>query len=60
MRGMLFSLASSLRRGHSGVRLEVVELVLGMLDRGVTPVVPSKGSSARRATSRRSPTSGWC
>ena len=44
VRGMLFLLASSLRRGHSGVRLEVVELVLGMLERGVTPVVPSKGS----------------
>ena len=44
VRGMLFLLASSLRRGHSGVRREVVELVLGMLERGVTPVVPSKGS----------------
>ena len=44
VRGMLFLLASSLRRGHSGVRLEVVELVLEMLERGVTPVVPSKGS----------------
>jgi histidine ammonia-lyase len=44
VRGMLLLLASSLRRGHSGVRVEVVELVLGMLERGVTPVVPSKGS----------------
>jgi histidine ammonia-lyase len=44
VRAMLFLLASSLRRGHSGVRLDVVELVLGMLERGVTPVVPSKGS----------------
>ena len=44
VRGMLFLLASSLRRGHSGVRVELVELVLGMLERGVTPVVPSKGS----------------
>jgi histidine ammonia-lyase len=44
VRGMLLLLASSLRRGHSGVRVEVVEVVLGMLERGVTPVVPSKGS----------------
>jgi histidine ammonia-lyase len=44
VRGMLFLLASSLRRGHSGVRVEVAELVLGLLERDVTPVVPSKGS----------------
>jgi histidine ammonia-lyase len=44
VRGMLFLLASSLRRGHSGVRPELVKLVLGLLERGVTPVVPSKGS----------------
>ena len=44
VRGMLLLLASSLRRGHSGVRPELVELVLGLLERGVTPVIPSKGS----------------
>jgi histidine ammonia-lyase len=44
VRGMLLLLASSLRRGHSGVRVELVELVLALLERGVTPVVPSKGS----------------
>src|SRR5918992_1311275 len=44
VRGMLLLLASSLRRGHSGVRVELVELVLRLLDRGVTPVIPSKGS----------------
>ncbi len=44
VRAMLFLLATSLRRGHSGVRPELVELVLGLLERGVTPVVPSKGS----------------
>jgi histidine ammonia-lyase len=41
---MLALLADSLRRGYSGVREEVVELLLGMLERGVIPVVPSKGS----------------
>src|SRR3954452_7352222 len=44
VRGMLLLLASSLRRGHSGVRPELVELALQLLERGVTPVVPSKGS----------------
>ena len=44
VRGMLMLLASSLRRGHSGVRVELVELALALLERGVTPVVPSKGS----------------
>jgi histidine ammonia-lyase len=44
VRGMLFLLAASLRRGHSGVRAELVELVLALLEREVVPVVPSKGS----------------
>ena len=44
VRGMLLLLASSLRRGHSGVRAELVELLLAVLERGVVPVIPSKGS----------------
>jgi histidine ammonia-lyase len=44
VRGMLALLADSLRRGYSGVREEVVELLLAMLAAGVVPVVPSKGS----------------
>ena len=44
VRGMLLLLASSLRKGHSGVRTELVELTLALIERGVTPVVPSKGS----------------
>ena len=44
VRAMLFLLAGSLRRGHSGVRPELVELVLALLERDVTPVVPGKGS----------------
>jgi histidine ammonia-lyase len=44
VRGMVFLLARSLSRGHSGVRIEVVELLHAMLDRGVTPVIPSRGS----------------
>src|SRR5919202_1215415 len=44
VRGMLLLLGASLRRGYSGVRVETVELVDALLERGVTPVVPSKGS----------------
>ncbi|TAM56414.1 histidine ammonia-lyase [bacterium] len=35
---------STLAAGHSGVRREVVQLVLDLLNRGVTPLVPSQGS----------------
>ena len=34
----------SLARGASGVRFEVLELIEGCLDRGVTPIVPAQGS----------------
>jgi histidine ammonia-lyase len=34
----------SLRRGHSGVRGEIVELLHALLEHDVVPVVPSKGS----------------
>lgn len=35
---------ASLGRGHSGVRPEVVRALLDMINRGVVPVIPSKGS----------------
>ena len=44
VRGMLLLLANSLSKGHSGVRPELVELLLGLLERDVLPVVPSRGS----------------
>jgi histidine ammonia-lyase len=44
VRGMLLLLAGSLRRGHSGARVEVAELVLALLEADVVPVVPSRGS----------------
>jgi histidine ammonia-lyase len=44
VRGMALLLASSLQRGHSGVRVELVELLLALLDHDVVPVVPSRGS----------------
>jgi histidine ammonia-lyase len=44
VRGMLLLLGASLRRGHSGVRPELVELVQALLEHDVVPVIPSKGS----------------
>ncbi len=36
--------ANTLARGHSGARPQLVETLLEMLNRGVTPCVPSQGS----------------
>jgi histidine ammonia-lyase len=36
--------AHSLARGYSGVRLQVIDLLLEMINRRVTPVIPCKGS----------------
>jgi len=44
VRGMMLLTAASLARGRSGVRVEVVESLLAMLNAGITPVVPSIGS----------------
>ncbi len=44
VRGMLLLRAQVLALGHSGVRLEVLELLIGMLNRGVHPRIPSQGS----------------
>ncbi|HKS70234.1 MAG TPA: histidine ammonia-lyase, partial [Ktedonobacterales bacterium] len=44
VRAIMLLLANSLARGHSGVRPELLELLVGMLNREVTPVVPMRGS----------------
>ena len=44
VRGMMLLLAASLTRGHSGVRIEVIEGLLALLNHDVVPVVPSRGS----------------
>lgn len=36
--------ANTLAKGFSGVRIEIIETLVEMLNRGVTPVVPSQGS----------------
>src|SRR6185437_2996633 len=43
-RGMMVLLANSLARGHSGVRPAVIDLLLALLNRDITPVIPSRGS----------------
>ncbi|HEV8322672.1 MAG TPA: histidine ammonia-lyase [Myxococcota bacterium] len=44
VRGLLLLRAQVLALGHSGVREELVDLLVQMLNRGVHPVVPSQGS----------------
>lgn len=44
VRGMLLLRANTLARGHSGVRVEVVETLLALLNANMLPVVPSRGS----------------
>lgn len=43
-RAVLLLLANSLARGHSGVRTELLDLLVGMLNAGVIPIVPMRGS----------------
>ncbi|MBK9710969.1 MAG: histidine ammonia-lyase [Kouleothrix sp.] len=44
VRAMLLLTAASLARGASGVRQVVVQALLDLLNRGVVPLVPSRGS----------------
>jgi histidine ammonia-lyase len=44
VRAMLLLRANVLAKGHSGVRVRVAELLTGMLNHRVHPVVPSRGS----------------
>ncbi len=43
-RAMMLLRANSLSKGHSGVRAAVIDTICEMLNRGVTPMVPSQGS----------------
>ena len=43
-RAMLLLRANVLAKGHSGVRPELLELLVNMLNAGVHPVIPAKGS----------------
>ncbi|MDM7922456.1 MAG: aromatic amino acid lyase, partial [Pyrinomonadaceae bacterium] len=44
VRAIMLIRANTLARGHSGIRLETLELILEFLNRGVHPVIPEKGS----------------
>jgi len=44
VRAAMLLRANTLAKGYSGARTETVELLLACLNRGVTPVVPSRGS----------------
>jgi histidine ammonia-lyase len=44
VRAMMLLRANSLSKGYSGVRAEVIDTLCGLLNRGVTPFVPSQGS----------------
>lgn len=44
VRGMLVMRANSLLNGFSGVRPVIVETILAMVNKGVHPIVPEKGS----------------
>ena len=43
-RAMMLLRANSLSKGNSGVRTTIIDTICEMLNRGVTPVVPSQGS----------------
>lgn len=44
VRGMLVLRVNAICKGHSGARPEVVQCMVDMLNKGVIPVVPEKGS----------------
>ena len=44
VRGALATRLNAFLRGHSGVRLKLVDIVQAMLNRGVIPLVPLRGS----------------
>jgi phenylalanine ammonia-lyase len=43
-RAIMVARANALARGFSGIRVEVVELLLACLNRNILPVIPSQGS----------------
>src|SRR3989442_8495201 len=43
-RAMMLLRANSLSKGHSGVRAVIIDTICELLNRGVTPFVPSQGS----------------
>jgi histidine ammonia-lyase len=44
VRGIILLRANVLAKGYSGVRLEVVQLLLDLLNKDINPLIPAKGS----------------
>ncbi len=44
VRAAILVRANTLSKGYSGVRIEIVETLLALLNRNVTPIIPSQGS----------------
>ncbi len=44
VRAIMLIRANTLARGHSGIRPETLEMILELLNRGVHPIIPEKGS----------------
>lgn len=44
VRAIMLIRANTLARGYSGIRVETLELILELLNRGVHPLIPEKGS----------------
>src|SRR3954454_16207331 len=43
-RAIMLARANALARGYSGIREELIELLLAVLNRGILPEIPSEGS----------------
>ena len=43
-RGIMLLRVNNLIQGHSGIRQEVIDLLVNMINKGVTPYIPEKGS----------------
>ncbi len=44
VRGIILLRINALSKGYSGIRIETLESLIGMLNKGITPFVPEKGS----------------
>ena len=44
VRGVMLLRANALAKGYSGIRLETVNTLIEMLNKGVHPIIPEKGS----------------
>ena len=60
VRAMMLVRANTLAKGHSGIRLETMETLLAMLERGVHPIVPEQGRWGPVVIWPRWPTWRWC